>query len=122
MFQPPTKCGHVMFFEIEYLHNRCEKWNGYMPLINQPVGEKNISTVVSLAYGPMLGMQESSAKTITSAAPSERIGTKPTFYKAPWRMICSNSCVEVAVFVSKCSCALANQSTITTLRQPIYFS
>ena len=40
MFQPPTKCGHVMFFEIEYLHNRCEKWNGYMPLINQPVGGK----------------------------------------------------------------------------------
>ena len=120
MFQPPTKCGHVMFFEIEYLHNRCEKWNGYMPLINQPVGEKNISTVVSLAYGPMLGMQESSAKIITSAAPSERIGTKPTFYKAPCRMICSNSCVEVAVFVSKCSCALANQSTITTLRQPIF--
>ena len=92
--------------------------------LDQPTswGKKNISTVVSLAYGPMLGMQESSAKTITSAAPSERIGTKPTFYKAPWRMICSNSCVEVAVFVSKCSCALANQSTITTLRQPIYFS
>jgi hypothetical protein len=74
-----------MFFEIEYLHNRCEKWNGYMPLINQQVGEKNISTVVSLIYGPMLGMQESSAKIITSAAPSERIGTKPTFHMAPWR-------------------------------------
>ena len=27
-------------------------------------------------------------------------------------MICSNSCVEVAVFVSKCPWALANQSTI----------